>query len=56
MKHETHGDQWKEGHAVTEIDVFYRIYKYVPIRTLSRLLSDCNHAGRVNSILLGKGR
>jgi hypothetical protein len=28
MKSYTNGDKWKEGHAVTEIRVFYRFYTF----------------------------
>jgi hypothetical protein len=32
MKHLTRGDQWKEGHAVIETNVFDRMYIFSPDR------------------------
>ena len=33
-KHLTNGDQWNEGHAVTQPDVFDKIYKFLPPKTV----------------------
>jgi hypothetical protein len=32
----TNGDQWKDGHAVTETSVFHRIYMFFPCRGVAK--------------------
>jgi hypothetical protein len=58
MKYVTNGAQWKEGHAVIENAIFYRICIFPPFppQPLSRVLRDCNYTVQVERILLRKGQ
>jgi hypothetical protein len=50
----TNGNQWKEGHAVTETRVFYRISMFFPDRR--RECHVTTHAVKVSLILFSKGQ